>query len=286
MILLDGKQTAERVTARLKTDIGKYIGNGYRSPRIDIILVGEDFGSQKYVEMKRKKAEELGIEAVVHKYDESVDENILVEMIEKLNSDGGVDGLMVQLPLPSHINDQSVLERIAPSKDVDGLTSGNLGKLFKNDPTAIAPATPKGIMELLKEYSIGVDGLNAVVIGRSDIVGLPVSAMLTNSNATVTVCHSHTKDLKEITRRADLLVVSMGKGEYIDGEYVKQDSIVIDVGTNKNSDGKLVGDVNFESVKDIVKYITPVPGGVGPMTIASLLLNLYEAYERNVKGER
>jgi len=190
---------------------------------------------------------------------------------------------MVQLPLPNHIDEKYVLENINPEKDVDGLTSTNLGKLFKNDSTAIAPATAKGIMKLLEDYMIQIEGTNAVVIGRSDIVGLPTAAMLQNENATVTVCHSHTKNLKEICKMADILVVGIGKPEYIDMEYVKEKSIVIDVGTNKNSDGKLVGDVNFNSVKDIVEYITPVPGGVGPMTIACLLDNLMEIYIKNVQ---
>lgn len=283
MILLEGKQTAEKLTSSLKALIEKQIQNGNRIPRLDIVLVGEDFGSQKYVEMKRKKAEELGIDAVVHEYSSEVTQEELEKLLDDLSMDNGVDGLMVQLPLPSHIKEKEVLEKINPLKDVDGLTSVNLGKLFKNDLSAIAPATPKGIMELLKEYSIDVDGMNAVVIGRSEIVGLPVAAMLINSNATVTVCHSHTKNLKDICKSADLLVVSIGKEEYINSEYVKDGCIVVDVGTNKNSEGKLVGDVDFESVKDIAGYITPVPGGVGPMTIASLLLNLFDSYKRNVE---
>jgi methylenetetrahydrofolate dehydrogenase (NADP+)/methenyltetrahydrofolate cyclohydrolase len=189
---------------------------------------------------------------------------------------------MVQLPLPKHITESNILENIFPQKDVDGLTSINLGKLLKNDPTAIAPATAKGILELLKEYKIEIAGKRAVVIGRSDIVGLPTVALLQNENATVTVCHSHTTNLKEICKKADILVSSMGKAEYIDIEYVKEGSVVIDVGTNKKEEGKLVGDVNFENVKDLVSYITPVPGGVGPMTIACLFSNLIEVYRKNV----
>lgn len=282
MTILDGKQTALKISEKIQKDIQEYLNLDKRVPQLDILLVGNDFGSQKYVEMKSKKAQELGIQCNVHNFEESVQESELIQLVEDLNIDTNVDGVMVQLPLPKQINESNILEKISPLKDVDGLTSVNLGKLFKNDPTAIAPATAKGILELLKEYSIDIDGKTAVVIGRSDIVGLPVVALLQNENATVTVCHSHTQNLKEICKTADILVVGIGKPEYIDMEYVKEGSVVIDVGTNKNEEGKLVGDVNFERVKDIVSYITPVPGGVGPMTIACLLGNLVEAYKKNV----
>jgi methylenetetrahydrofolate dehydrogenase (NADP+)/methenyltetrahydrofolate cyclohydrolase len=282
MNILDGKLTAQKITENLKEQITKYLKEGKRKPRLDIFLVGEDFGSLKYVQMKVDKATELGINAVLHRYQEDVSQQKLEKEIEQICSDIQVDGLMVQLPLPIGLDQNSILEKIDPLKDVDGLTSTNLGKLFKNSSTAIAPATPLGIVKLLSHYNIDIDGMNAVVIGRSDIVGLPIAAMLQNLNATVTICHSHTKKLREITKKADLLVVGIGKAEYIDQTYIKPNSIIIDVGTNKNSQGKLVGDVNFDSVKDIVKYITPVPGGVGPMTISSLLLNLFESYKRNV----
>jgi len=278
MTILDGKQTALKISQKIKEEVQEFS----RKPRLDILLVGSDFGSQKYVEMKSKKAQELGIECNVHSFDENVSEEELIRLIEKLNIDSQVDGIMVQLPLPKHIQESNILEKISPSKDVDGLTSINLGKLFKNDPSAIAPATAKGILKLLREYDIQIDGQDAVVIGRSDIVGLPTAALLQNENATVTVCHSHTQNLKEICKKADILVVGIGKPEYIDREYVKEGAVVIDVGTNKNGEGKLVGDVNFESVKDIASYITPVPGGVGPMTIVCLLSNLIDAYKKNV----
>ena len=189
---------------------------------------------------------------------------------------------MVPLPLPKHIEEKNVLASILPSKDVDGLTSVNLGRLFKNDPSSIPPATAKGILELLKEYNIQILGSNAVVVGRSDIVGLPTAALLQNENATVTICHSHTGNLKEICKRADILVVGIGRGKYVNSEYISKGCTVIDVGTNRDIDGSLVGDVDFESVKDIVKYITPVPGGVGPMTISCLLKNLMDIYKRNI----
>ena len=282
MKILDGKQTSLKISENIKNEIKRYLESGKRAPRLDILLVGNDFGSQKYVEMKSKKAHELGIQCEVHRFKEDMQEEELVRLIEEVNGNGEIDGVMVQLPLPKHLNEKNILETILPTKDVDGLTSVNLGKLFKNDPSAIAPATAKGILELLKEYEIDIDGKSAVVIGRSDIVGLPTAAILQNENATVTVCHSHTKDLKEVCKRADILVVGIGKAEYVDMEYVKEGCVVIDVGTNKNEEGKLVGDVDFENVKDIVEYITPVPGGVGPMTISCLLSNLLDAYKKNV----
>ena len=282
MKILDGKQTGLKISEQIRNEIEGYLESGKRAPRLDILLVGDDFGSQKYVEMKSKKAKELGIQCEVHSFKEDIQEEELVRLIEEVNGNDEIDGVMVQLPLPQHLNEKNILETILPTKDVDGLTSVNLGKLFKNDPSAIAPATAKGILELLKEYEIDIDGKSAVVIGRSDIVGLPTAAILQNENATVTVCHSHTKDLKEVCKRADILVVGIGKAEYIDMEYVKEGCVVIDVGTNKNEEGKLIGDVDFENVKDIVEYITPVPGGVGPMTISCLLSNLLDAYKKNV----
>lgn len=282
MNILDGKLTAQKITEKLKGDISEYINDGRRKPRLDIFIVGEDFASNKYVQMKCDKAKEIGIESVVHRSAQDISQEQLEKEIIQASEDIQVDGVMVQLPLPFGFDQNNILEKINPLKDVDGLTSTNLGKLFKNSFSAIAPATPLGIVKLLEQYEIDVDGMNAVVIGRSDIVGLPIAAMLQNLNATVTICHSHTKNLKEITNRADLLVVGIGKAEYIDETYIKENSIVIDVGTNKNSQGKLVGDVKFDTVSEKVRYITPVPGGVGPMTISSLLLNLFESYKRNV----
>ena len=235
-----------------------------------------------YVNMKEKKALDLGISVNVHNFEKDINENDLVKLINQLNNDKSVDGIMVQLPMPKHINESEVLESILPFKDVDGLTSTNLGKLFKNDSSAIAPATAKGVIKLLDKYDIQIEGKNAVVVGRGDISGLPIAAMLQNRNATITICHSHTQNLKDICKDADILVSSIGRVEYINSEYVKNGNVVIDVGTNRNREGKLVGDVDFNSVKDIAGYITPVPGGVGPMTIACLFDNLIEMYKRNV----
>ena len=282
MKILDGKQTAQSISNRLKEKISKYLTQGKRAPKIDIILVGDDYASKMYVDMKSKKALDLGIQVNVHTYPKDISQEQVESVIKQLNEDINIDGIMVQLPLPNHIQESKILELISPDKDVDGLTSTNLGKLFKNDSSAIAPATAKGVIELLKEYRVQIEGKRAVVIGRGDISGLPISAMLQNENATVTICHSRTQNLKEICSKADILVSSIGRAEYINSEYVKEGSIVVDIGTNRNAQGKLVGDIDFNSVKDIAEYITPVPGGIGPMTIVCLFDNLIEAYKKNV----
>ena len=282
MEILDGKYTSSVVLQNLKTEIQKYLQEGKRAPRIDIMLVGDDYASQMYVSMKEKKALDLRILVNIHTFDKEILQAQLIKLIKELNNENEVDGIMVQLPMPEHINESEVLESILPSKDVDGLTSTNLGKLFKNDSSAIPPATAKGVIKLLDNYDVQIEGKRAVVIGRGDISGLPIAAMLQNRNATVTICHSHTQELKDICKDADILVSSIGRAEYINSEYVKNGGVVIDVGTNRNSEGKLVGDVDFNSVKDIAGYITPVPGGVGPMTIACLFDNLIEMYKRNV----
>ncbi|MGI6423280.1 MAG: bifunctional 5,10-methylenetetrahydrofolate dehydrogenase/5,10-methenyltetrahydrofolate cyclohydrolase [Candidatus Dojkabacteria bacterium] len=283
MILLDGKKLSEKILSTLKLRILESIENGNRVPRLDIILVGEDFASKKYVGLKMDRACEIGIKVVLHEFDTNVSTEELLSLVRELNQDSRVDGVMVQLPLPDGIDTSVVLDSIWVEKDVDGLTSSNLGKLFKNDNTAIIPATARGILELLKEYKINIDGAKAVVVGRSNIVGLPTSAVLQNNNATVTVCHSHTKQLKKITTQADILVVAIGKGEYIDKDFVKENSVVIDVGININDKEKMVGDVKFNSVSKVASFLSPIPGGVGPMTVASLILNVVEIYERNVK---
>lgn len=282
MKILDGKQTAQTISNRLKEEIQEYLIQGKRAPRIDIILVGDDYASKMYVDMKSKKAIDLGIQANVHTYDNEISQEQLERIIKELNEDSNIDGVMIQLPLPKHIDEGKLLEFISPNKDVDGLTSTNLGKLFKNDSSAIAPATAKGVIELLKEYRIQIEGKRAVVIGRGDISGLPIAAMLQNENATVTICHSHTQNLKEICKQADILVSSIGRAQYINSEYIKEGSIVIDIGTNRDMEGKLVGDIDFNSVKDIAEYITPVPGGIGPMTIVCLFDNLIKVYRKNV----
>nr|MBP6976648.1 bifunctional 5,10-methylenetetrahydrofolate dehydrogenase/5,10-methenyltetrahydrofolate cyclohydrolase [Candidatus Dojkabacteria bacterium] len=211
MEILDGKYTSSVILQDLKTEIQRYLQEGKRTPRIDILLVGDDYASQMYVNMKEKKALDLGISVNVHNFEKDINENDLVKLISQLNNDKSVDGIMVQLPMPEHINESEILESILPSKDVDGLTSTNLGKLFKNDSSAIAPATAKGVIKLLDKYNIQIEGKNAVVVGRGDISGLPIAAMLQNRNATITICHSHTQNLKDICKDADILVSSIGR---------------------------------------------------------------------------
>ena len=232
--------------------------------------------------MKEKTTKEIGIEGQVHHLPESVNTLDIINLIDSLNKFDGVDGFMIQLPLPEHINTQLVLDSINPKKDVDGLTAVNLGKLFQKDLTAIPPATPLGIMRLLDAYNIKVFGKNAVILGTSNIVGNPLAAMLLEKNATVTLCNSHTVNIQEVSKTADILISATGKPELVKKNFLKEDVVVIDVGSNRHPEtGKLVGDVDWEDVKDIPSYITPVPGGVGPMTISCLMLNLMSCYKKN-----
>lgn len=285
MTLLDGKQVSEEILQQLKNEVKELLDDGHRIPRLDIIIVGDDYASQKYVSMKEKKGEEIGIKIVVHRFDENVEDSLIKEVIKKANNDSLVDGVMVQLPLPKGsktFNTKDILETIDISKDVDGLTYTSLGSIWI-ERESIGAATPTGIIRLLNEYDIDVTGLNAVVIGRSKIVGLPLAAMLSRRDATVTMAHSKSENLHEICKNADLLAVGIGKPKYINREYVKKGAIVIDIGINRDYEGNLVGDVDFEEVKDLCSYITPVPGGIGPMTISSLFSNLIKLYKRNVK---
>lgn len=279
MQILDGKKVSEKIVEDLTREVFLIKKNIERIPRLDVILVGDDFGSIKYVNMKEKKAVEVGIDVKVHHLDEKTETEEVTKLIKSLNDDETVDGIMVQLPLPDQIDTNVVLETISPEKDVDGLTPTNLGKLFQGDKSAIAPATPIGIMELFKYYKINLSSKNVVLLGASEIVGKPLIAMLLNDHATVTVCNSYTKNAPDVCRQADILVSAVGIPLYVNKDFIKKDCIVIDVGSNKHPQtGQLVGDVDVEDVVDIVSYITPVPGGVGPMTIASLLLNLMHCY--------
>ena len=282
MILIDGNKIANEIKEEISLEVQQIKEKGGKIPYLVALIVGHDGASETYVGHKEKACTQVGFRSDVLRYKDTVTEEEILKKVDELNKNPEVDGFIVQLPLPKHIEEKNVLESILPSKDVDGLTSVNLGRLFKNDPSSIPPATAKGILELLKEYNIQILGSNAVVVGRSDIVGLPTAALLQNENATVTICHSHTGNLKEICKRADILVVGIGRGKYVNSEYISKGCTVIDVGTNRDIDGSLVGDVDFESVKDIVKYITPVPGGVGPMTISCLLKNLMDIYKRNI----
>ena len=274
--ILDGRMLSKKIRTNVSEKVSLLKQEGI-TPKLVVILVGEDPASQVYVRNKRKTAHALGIEAVDIRLPENVGE-------DELNSDRTVHGILVQLPLPKHINENKVTHRIIPEKDVDGFHPLNIGKLFMNIPGPL-PCTPRGIMEFFKEYDIPVSGKRVVIVGRSNIVGRPMAALLVNSDATVTIAHSKTKNLAEVTKQADILIVAIGKGEFIDENYVKKGAVVIDVGMNRNNDGKLVGDVNMESVSKVASYITPVPGGVGPMTIAMLMKQTVELAERSVAGE-
>ena len=272
MILLDGKTTSEKILNGLKTEVSKLSSR----PCLDIILVGDNPASKKYVEIKEKKAKEIGISTRLFSFIGEVNTEQIVKKITELNSDPKSSGIMVQLPLSPKLNTPLILNSIDPSKDADGLTATNLGLLFQRNPLAIPSATPLGVIKLLEEYTIEISGKNAVIIGRSPEVGLPLVALLMAQNATVTLCHSFTKDLKTVCQNADILISAVGKGKMITSEYVKKDAVVVDVGLSPDPQtGKLIGDVDFDSVSPVAGYLTPVPGGVGPMTVASLLLNTY-----------
>lgn len=273
-VVIDGKGLSERIINNLKdTNI---------SPTLAVILVGNNPASEIYVRNKEKSCEKAGIISKLFKYDEYIQEKELLEKICQLNNDDSIDAILVQLPLPEHIDENKITKAILPEKDVDGFTPVNIGLLASGLKPYAYPCTPKGIMTILKEYNINPDGKHAVVVGRSNIVGKPLSIMLLNANATVTTCHSHTKNLKDITKTADILVVAVGKPKFITAEMVKEGAVVIDVGISR-IDGKLCGDVDFENVSGKTAFITPVPKGVGPMTIASLMENTVELYKNRQK---
>lgn len=274
-IILDGKNLRDKIFCDLKAKLDKMP----QKPTLAVILAGDDPASAIYVRNKKKTAENLGINSLVINYPSDVSENELLAKIDELNNDNSVTAILVQLPLPEHINKFKVLDSISPKKDVDGLTPYNSGKLFAGEEPYVYPCTPKGILLLLDEYNIELNGKHVVVIGRSNLVGKPVAQMLLKRNATVTMCHSHTKNLSEITKTADIIVSAVGKN-VIGEKMLKSDCVVIDVGIFRDVEGKVRGDVDFESVSKIAAYISPVPGGVGPMTIASLMLNTVELFNR------
>ncbi len=273
-MILDGKKAAEIITKKISDEVALIKD----TITLALILVGENPASQVYVRNKQKACLEAGINFQGYFLDANVPQKEVLAIIEKCNADPKVHGILVQMPLPSHIDANVVLNAINPVKDVDGLTIVNQGKLMNNQD-CIVPATPKGVMTLLQRYFIEIAGKNAVVIGRSKLVGKPLALLLLDKNATVTIAHSKTVNLKEITKRADLLFVAVGIPKYVTADMVKKDAVVVDVGINK-VEGHIVGDVDFEAVKDIASYITPVPKGVGPMTIASLLENILDCYHK------
>lgn len=271
MKILDGKAVSLKVKESVKVRADELKKFGVE-PTLAVVLVGEDKASQTYVRAKEKACNEYGIKSVAHRLSENTTQNELLALINVLNLDDSIHGILVQLPLPKHIDTNVVLAAIDPRKDVDGFHAVNVGKLVSG-LDGFVPCTPLGVMEILKEYGIDVAGLNAVVIGRSNIVGKPMANLLLNASATVTVTHSKTKNLKEICKNADLIVAAIGKPFFLKADMVKYGAVVVDVGINRLDDGRLVGDVDFENVAPKCSYITPVPGGVGPMTIAMLLNN-------------
>lgn len=276
MTLLNGSIISKKILSKLKKDIAKLDTD----LRLDVILIGNNYGSQKYVKMKQKAALDIGIKSTVHRFPESATNQEILSLIKQLNNDSNVTGFMIQLPLPKQFNRNAILEAIDYKKDVDGLTSHNLGLIFQNNEYLI-PATPMGILTLLNEYGITLEGKTVAVIGRSSIVGTPMDGLLTNRNATVTVCHSKTINIKEITKRSDIIISATGTPHLVTADWVKENAIVIDAGIAKDpKSGKLTGDVDFEEVKNKASFITPVPGGVGPMTIASLISNTYESFKK------
>jgi len=286
MEILDGKKVAALLSAELKAEVEAFVKRGERVPHLVAILVGNNPASETYVRNKEKKCAELGFRSSIWRYPSEVTEAELLGAIDKINQDPDIDGVIVQLPLPAHINEERVTQYIAPEKDVDGFHPVNLGHLLLGQPCYF-PATPYGIVKLLAYYKIPTRGKHVVVLGRSHIVGLPIANMLLQKgepgDCTVTVCHSKTKNLTEVLRTGDILIVAMGKADFVKAEMVKEGAVVIDVGINrvettKNARGwELRGDVDFESVAPKCSYITPVPGGVGPMTILSLMLNTMQA---------
>ena len=271
MKILDGKAVSLKVKESVKVRADELKKFGVE-PTLAVVLVGEDKASQTYVRAKEKACNEYGIKSVAHRLSENTTQNELLALINVLNLDDSIHSILVQLPLPKHIDTNVVLAAIDPRKDVDGFHAVNVGKLVSG-LDGFVPCTPLGVMEILKEYGIDVAGLNAVVIGRSNIVGKPMANLLLNASATVTVTHSKTKNLKEICKNADLIVAAIGKPFFLKADMVKDGAVVVDVGINRLDDGRLVGDVDFEEVAPKCSYITPVPGGVGPMTIAMLLNN-------------
>jgi len=276
--IIDGKAVAATVTTEVQAAVAKRTAAGLRAPGLAVVLVGDNAASQVYVRNKRRTTESVGMLSRAYDFPATLGEDELLALIDRLNADPAIDGILVQLPLPKHIDPERVVERIDPAKDVDGFHPYNIGRLVLKSPT-LRPCTPYGCMRLLKETGEDLVGRHAVVIGQSNIVGRPMALELLIARCTVTICHSATRDLPGIVRQADIVVAGVGKPRFVQGDWVKEGAIVIDVGVNRLPDGKLCGDVDFEAAKARASWITPVPGGVGPMTIAMLLANTLRAAE-------
>ena len=281
--IIDGKAIAAAVRSKLKEQIAYFSMTVGRKPKLAVIMVGEDPASAIYVRNKIRACEEVGITSESYRLAETTEQEALESLISKLNADVKTDGILLQLPLPGHLNAKKLIQLIDPNKDVDGFNAINIGYLTLDDKSGLFSCTPLGIIQLIRSTGIDIKGKHAVVVGRSNEVGKPVALMLLQQNATVTICHSKTEDLGAVTRLADILVVAVGRSKLITADMVKEGAVVIDVGINRDAEGKLCGDVDFDSVFPKAGYITPVPGGVGPMTIAMLMANTLKAAKRNVQ---
>ena len=281
MSLLDGKLVASKIKENLKNEISEWMSHGIRKPKLVIITVGDDDASKVYVRNKIKACEEVGIVVDHVSFENDGAEFLVKEYILHKNLNPAVYGIMVQLPLPEEYDERAIIDCISPWKDVDGLTTVNIGKL-RSGQDCLKPCTAQGVMDLFKEYNIEISGKNAVIVGRSNIVGKPLADLMLSEGATVTQCHSKTKNIQKIMQTADIFVSAIGKAEYFATDYnIKPGAVIVDVGINRNSAGKLVGDIVTENMMDRASYITPVPGGVGPMTVAELLVNTVKAYKDN-----
>lgn len=280
-MIIDGKQIAQQIKEELREQVAELVRLYGRKPCLDVIIVGENPASMSYVRSKIKATEYCGFDGELIQLPETVSQEELLHVIDERNKNNAVDGILVQLPLPKHINEQSVIEAIAPDKDVDGFHPTNVANLWLNQP-AIVPCTPLGIIALLEQSNTALEGRNAVIVGRSNIVGKPIAKLLLDKNCSVTIAHSRTADLTKVCREADILVIAVGRPHMITAEMVKPGATVIDVGINRTPDGKLVGDVDFDAVAPIAAAITPVPGGVGPMTITMLMRNTIECFKKRI----
>ena len=279
MQILDGKSLSLKIQEELKEKVSSL----KTKPCLAVILVGDDKASKVYVRNKERAAKYIGINTITYKLEESTTTEDLLVLIDKLNNDSSVNSILVQLPLPKHIDEEKVLLSILPEKDVDAFHPTNVGLLHLGTPKMV-PCTPAGIIRLFDEYKISLDGKNAVVIGRSSLVGKPIAQLLLERNATVTLTHSHTHNLKDIVKNADIVIVAIGKPKFVTKDFIKEGAVVIDVGINRDENNKLVGDVDFENIKDLTSFITPVPGGVGPLTVSMLMEQTYNTY-MNQLGE-
>ena len=279
--IIDGKALAKKIREELKIECDKLKKKGI-NPKLAVIMVGDNAASKVYVKNKSRACEEIGIEYEEYLLKDNISQQELDDLIKELNNKKDINGILLQSPIPSHLNINQAFKKISYIKDVDGFTPSSVGKLSIGEDTFIS-CTPYGVMKMFEEYNIDLSGKDVVILGRSNIVGKPLVQCCLNKNATVTVCHSKTKNIKEHTKRADILIVAIGKAKFVTKDMVKNGAVVIDIGINRNENGKLVGDVDFENVKEVASYITPVPGGVGPMTIAMLMNNVIKATKEQIK---